>query len=153
MKNLMLPNIYTWFQKKSIRKIGFEDVKYAIAHPNQYILINTLPVSEQKCLIKTTLEWNLEEKLINEMMNQYTMNSRTFIIYGKNAVDDSVDKKYHQMNDLGFTELYIYSGGIFEWILLQDIYGDAEFPTTSRELDVLKFRPIKSFDVPRLSYR
>lgn len=149
----MLPNIYTWFQKKSIRKIGFEDVKYAIAHPNQYILINTLPVSEQKCLIKTTLEWNLEEKLINEMMNQYTMNSRTFIIYGKNAVDDTAEKKYHQMNDLGFTELYIYSGGIFEWILLQDIYGDAEFPTTSRELDVLKFRPIKSFDVPRLGYR
>ena len=149
----MLPNIYTWFQKKSIRKIGFEDVKYAIAHPNQYILINTLPVSEQKCLIKTTLEWNLEEKLINEMMNQYTTNSRTFIIYGKNAVDDTAEKKYHQMNDLGFTELYIYSGGIFEWILLQDIYGDAEFPTTSRELDVLKFRPIKSFDVPRLGYR
>ena len=148
----MLPNIYTWFQKKSVRKIGFEDVKYAITHENQHILINTLPVSEQKCLIKTTIDWNLEEKLLNEMLNQYAMNSRTFIIYGKNAVDDSAEKKYQQMNDLGFTELYIYSGGIFEWMLLQDIYGDAEFPTTSRELDVLKFRPIKSYGVPRLGY-
>jgi hypothetical protein len=87
------------------------------------------------------------------MLNQYNMNSRTFIIYGKNAVDDSAEKKYQQMNDLGFTELYIYSGGMFEWMLLQDIYGDAEFPTTSRELDVLKFRPIKSFGVSRLEYR
>jgi hypothetical protein len=46
----------------------------------------------------------------------------------------------------------MYTGGLFEWMLLQDIYGDAEFPTTSRELDVLKFRPHKTFDVPRLGY-
>lgn len=148
----MFPSMYTWFQKKSIRKIGFEDVKYAIAHESQFVIINTLPVSEQKCVIKNTLEWNLEEKLLNEMMNQYTMNSRTFIIYGKNAVDDSAENKYHQMNTLGFTELCIYSGGLFEWMLLQDIYGEHEFPTTIREMDVLKFRPIKTFDVPRLSY-
>ena len=37
------------------------------------------------------------------------------------------------------TKLYI--GGLFEWLLLQDIYGDDEFKTTKKELDILKFKP------------
>ena len=36
-------------------------------------------------------------------------------------------------------------GGIFEWLLLQDIYGDDQFKTTSRELDILKYKPISTF--------
>lgn len=148
----MLPNLYTWFQKKPARRIGFEDVKYAIAHENSFLLINTLPVSEQKCLIKTTLDWNLEEQTLNEMLNQYYTSSRRLIIYGRNSADATVEKKYHQLMQLGFTDVSMYTGGLFEWMLLQDIYGDAEFPTTSRELDVLKYRPHKTFDVPRLGY-
>jgi len=148
----MLPNLYTWFQKKPARRIGFEDVKYAIAHHNSFLLINTLPVSEQKCLIKSTLDWNLEEQTLNEMLNQYSFSSRSIIIYGRNATDLNVDKKYEQLMQLGFSDVSMYSGGLFEWILLQDIYGDAEFPTTSRELDLLKYRPSKTFDVPRLGY-
>jgi len=148
----MLPNLYTWFQKKPARRIGFEDVKYAIAHHNSFLLINTLPVSEQKCLIKTTLDWNLEEQTLNEMLNQYYTSSRPIIVYGRNSADATVEKKYEQLMQLGFTEVSMYSGGLFEWMLLQDIYGDAEFPTTSRELDVLKYRPHKTFDVPRLGY-
>ena len=147
----MLPNLYTWFHKKTARKIGFEDVKYAIAHENSFLLINTLPVSEQKCLIKTTLDWNLEEQTLNEMLNQYSTNRR-IIVYGRNSADTTVEKKYEQLMQLGFTDVSMYSGGLFEWMLLQDIYGDAEFPTTSRELDVLKYRPHKTFDVPRLGY-
>jgi hypothetical protein len=30
---------------------------------------------------------------------------------------------------------------MFEWLLLQDIYGAASFPTTSKELDILKYKP------------
>jgi hypothetical protein len=111
-----------------------------------------LPVSEQKCLIKTTLDWNLEEQTLNEMLNQYYTSSRRLIIYGRNSADPAVEKKYHQLVQLGFADVSMYSGGLFEWMLLQDIYGDAEFPTTSRELDVLKYRPHKTFDVPRLGY-
>lgn len=147
----MLPNLYTWFHKKTARKIGFEDVKYAIAHHNSFVLINTLPVSEQKCLIKTTLDWNLEEQTLNEMLTHYNTNRR-LIIYGRNSTDATVDKKYEQLMQLGFSDVSMYTGGLFEWMLLQDIYGDAEFPTTSRELDVLKYRPHKTFDVPRLGY-
>ena len=45
------------------------------------------------------------------------------------------------MNDLGFVNINIYTGGMFEWLLLQDIYGNDEFKTTKRELDILKYRP------------
>jgi hypothetical protein len=31
-------------------------------------------------------------------------------------------------------------GGIFEWLLLQDIYGKELFPTTKKEADLLKFK-------------
>jgi hypothetical protein len=31
-------------------------------------------------------------------------------------------------------------GGLFEWLMLQDIYGYDEFPTTKKELDFLKYK-------------
>jgi hypothetical protein len=36
--------------------------------------------------------------------------------------------------------LYVYIGGLFEWLLLQDIYGDEEFPTTAKIIDILKYK-------------
>jgi len=48
--------------------------------------------------------------------------------------------------------VYMYCGGMFEWLLLQDIYGANEFPTTARQMDILKYRPAKTFDVPRIGY-
>ena len=36
-------------------------------------------------------------------------------------------KKYRQLVDLGFSNVYIYTGGLFEWLLLQDIYGSTNF--------------------------
>ena len=32
---------------------------------------------------------------------------------------------------------------MFEWLLLQDIYGNDNFPTTSKDLDILKYKPKK----------
>jgi hypothetical protein len=140
-----------WFDKKPIRKIGFDDVKYAITHSSQFVIINTLPISEQECLIQNTLVWNAEESTLNELINTYNMKMR-IIVYGKNAIDISVEKKYKQLTDLGFSEVYMYCGGMFEWLLLQDIYGANEFPTTARQMDILKYRPAKTFDVPRIGY-
>jgi hypothetical protein len=63
------------------------------------------------------------------------------IIYGKNCNDETVEKKYKQIMSFGFQDVYVYTGGLFEWILLQDIYGKDEFPTTSIVIDILKFSP------------
>jgi hypothetical protein len=35
---------------------------------------------------------------------------------------------------------------------LQDIYGSSDFPTTKKELDILKFKPNKVLNIPLLKY-
>lgn len=130
----------------SMKKIGFEDMKIAIEYPKKYIIINTMPLSDQDCLIKNTIPIESEEKIINDILDNYEMKKKKIIIYGKNNVDNTMEKKYKQLSSLGFSEIYIYYGGIFEWMLLQDIYSDDEFPTTKKVLDILKFRPASIFD-------
>ena len=127
----------------SYKKINFEDIQYAITKPNEYIIINTLPISEQDCLIKNTLPYEQEEKTINELLNNYDLNNKKIIIYGKNANDESSEKKYSQLRTLGFSEIYLYTGGLFEWLLLQDIYGSVEFPTSKKILDILKYKAVR----------
>jgi hypothetical protein len=129
---------------KPIQKIGFEDMQFVLKNTNQFIIINTLPENEQICLIKNTLSYHLEEEVVNELLNSYDLKSKKFVIYGKNSSDSSIDKKYSQLNNLGFIHIYLYVGGLFEWLLLQDVYGKDEFPTTSRVLDILKYKPDKS---------
>ena len=128
----------------SYKKINFEDIQYAIKKSTEYIIINTLPISEQDCLIKNTLHYEEEENTINEMLNNYDFNKKKIIIYGKNANDETSEKKYNQLRTLGFSEIYLYSAGLFEWLLLQDIYGNTEFPTTKKILDILKYKAIKN---------
>jgi len=121
----------------SIKKIGFEDMKYVIKNKKKnYVMINTLAITEQECLIPGTVSIKDEEAFINRHLNK----NISIIIYGKNANDDSIFKKYEQLLKLGFNSVFVYTGGIFEWLLLQDIYGKDEFPTTSEELDILKYR-------------
>lgn len=74
------------------------------------------------------------------------------MIYGKNSNDETIYKKYTQLSKLGFVNVYVYLGGLFEWLMLQDIYGTEEFSTTSRELDILKYKPTKILQVPMLEY-
>jgi hypothetical protein len=97
-----------------------------------------MPVDLQSCLIINTVNVVEEEHLINECMNNDK--KKTIIIYGKNCTDETIYNKYFQLMDLGFTNVNLYIGGMFEWMLLQDIYGDEEFATTSKELDILKFK-------------
>ena len=130
-------------QQSNNIKIGFDDMSYAIL--NKYIIINTLSLAEQDCLIKGTLDVNKELEIINNLI--ITNKKVNIIIYGKNSCDQTIIKKYEQLKSLGFENVFIYMGGIFEWMLLQDIYGDDNFPTTKKNLDILKYKPIKVFDI------
>jgi hypothetical protein len=49
-------------------------------------------------------------------------------------------------------DIYLYVGGLFEWMLLQDIYGKEEFPTTTKVLDILRYKPVKTFGKHYLEY-
>ena len=117
----------------------------AYKNPEIYLLMSTLPLSEQICLISNTLTPQKEETLMNRYLNS-NKNIR-IIIYGRNSNDETVYKKYNQLINLGFTNVYLYLGGIFEWLLLQDIYGFDDFPTTTRQLDILKYKPIQKLNI------
>ena len=132
--------------KTKYNTVSFEDVQTAILKPAYYVIINTMSATNQNCLIKTTISYQGEENLINEYINNYDFSSKTFIIYGENANDDSIETKFKQMQGLGFANVYIYRGGMFEWLLLQDIYGQDEFPTTSKLLDILKYKSTRTWN-------
>jgi rhodanese-related sulfurtransferase len=130
---------------QSVQKINFEDMQTAYKNPEVYLLMNTLPLSEQICLITNTLTPQKEESLMNHYLNS-NKNIR-IIVYGRNSNDETVYKKYNQLINLGFTNVYLYLGGIFEWLMLQDIYGSDDFPTTSRQLDILKYKPNQKLNI------
>lgn len=122
----------------SIIKIGYEDVQESIKN-NECLLINTLKKEEQHCLISNTVNVEKEEEIINTLLKKSLFNKK-IIIYGKNAIDDSVFDTYHKLKGLGFCNIYIYIGGLFEWLLLQDIYSEEFFPTSSKITDILKYK-------------
>jgi len=123
---------------QSMTKINYEDMQSVIKNPEIYLIINTLSPNDQTCLIINTTLPNEEESIINKFMKENK--SVRIIIYGRNCNDDSVNKKYQQLLSLGFYNIFVYLGGMFEWLLLQDIYGKDLFPTTKKELDLLKYK-------------
>ena len=126
---------------QSINKINFESVQNIINNNitcGQFMIINTLENNNQNCLIKNTL--SPQEEI--SALNNYLKNNKSIniLIYGENCCDTKVIDKFNQLYKLGFTNIYIYIGGLFEWLLLQDIYGDDEFPTTTKIIDILKYK-------------
>jgi len=131
---------------QSIPRINFEDIQYSIKNRETTVIINTLSNTIQDCLIKNTIPSYQEEELINSLIKTGRKDIK-IIIYGKNSNDDTVYKKYQQLVQLGFYQVFIYTGGLFEWMLLQDIYGADDFPTTKKELDILKYKGNKVFGI------
>ena len=125
--------------QSSIHRLNFEDIQEVIKDNTNYVLINTLSENLQQCLIPNTISISDEEKIINTILS--SNKSKKIIIYGKNTNDMSIYDKYEQLSKLGFINVYVYSGGLFEWLCLQDIYSDELFPTSKKELDILKYKP------------
>lgn len=148
----------------------FETYKTQITQtPPPWVILNTMEniPKYQTSVFPQTIPPDIEELWINWLIdNKIKCN---IIIYGLNTCDARPEKKYHLLTKLGF-QVYIYTGGMFEWLLLQDIYGDGrlikdetqdithmitshkqsgdiEFPTTSHEIDILRFRPRTLFPI------
>jgi hypothetical protein len=126
-------NIYSSFST-----CDFDYILKKISASPDYILINILPENDQLCLIKSTLLANTETTIINELI--YSNKKKEIIIYGKNYKDTKVIDKYNQLKKLGFINVKIYFGGLFEWLLLREIYGDANFPIIGNCIDLLKYK-------------
>jgi len=128
---------------QSTKKVNYEDIQNIInGGRTDILLLNSLDLKEQKCLIPKTLDAYREEEKINSVIRNL---DTSIIIYGKNTSDKNLEKKYLKLLELGFVNIYIYPGGLFEWLCLQDIYGRDDFPTTSDELDILRYKPVSNF--------
>lgn len=121
----------------AIKRFNFEDMQSFYKTKNN-IMINTLEENNQECLIFGTINIKDEVRILNDCLNN--TNDKPIVIYGKNSNDEKVFLKYKQLTSLGFKNIYMYTGGMFEWLLLQDIYGDENFPTTTKELEILKYK-------------
>jgi len=145
----------------SIRNINFEDMQFAINekdnknqmydyndHNQKTLIINTLDAYQQHCLIVGTLNIEMEIEILNIQLKKN--NDVCIIIYGMNATDKTCITKYEQLLKLGFWNVYIYTGGLFEWLLLQDVYGNELFPTTSTKVDLLKYKGRRQLNMKML---
>lgn len=131
---------------QTIPYVNFEDMQTMIKNPNNYFIINTLPTNEQSCLILNTISANDEVIIINKCLKSNILIN--IVIYGKNCNDFTIKIKYEHLLKLGFTNVFIYNGGLFEWLLLQDIYGFKLFPTNIIEHDILKYKSPATHIIP-----
>lgn len=136
---------------QSVLKVNFEDVQFAVRNKGSHIFINTLTHDKQESIIPHTIPASEEERIINDLINKSKFDVNV-IIYGENANDDSVLQKYKQLFSLGFRNIYVYGGGLFEWLTLGEIYGIDEFPRTRAKVDLLRFKPRRQLGIPLLEY-
>ena len=120
-------------QKQVVQRFG--DQPPAVG----FILINTLSLNDQEILICRTTPAKDEETVLNQLLDTYRTSDVRIVVYGRNSADTSVFVKQDQIRKLGFAHVYVYLGGLFEWLLLQDVYGVDAFRTTTPCRDILKY--------------
>jgi hypothetical protein len=123
--------IYSSYQHYTFKELQ----KKIDNHKGEFILLNTLPIQEQNYLIKGTVNAVLENDFINGLVKKDR--NKEIIIYGRDHHDMRVIEKYNKLKKIGFTKIFIYFGGIFEWSLLQEIYGVQNFQTDGNVNDPL----------------
>lgn len=118
------------------------------AHTVTYLIISTLKSEFLNCVISGTVPAAQEEARINDILSGNTVNGDTItiIVYGLHATDETAYAKYEQLLKHGITRVCVYVGGMFEWLLLQDVYGADLFPTSGKKdaADIIKYRPQRS---------
>ena len=106
-----------------IKEIGVTDF-IKLIRTDRVLLFNGLKKQYHSCVIPGTIPYSDMRKVIKNMSVEhipvvYCAN------YSCNASHKFAEKK------LGHLEtVYIYSGGVFEWLLLQKKYGKKKYPTS-----------------------
>jgi hypothetical protein len=113
---------------------NYDDVRHS-----QCLLIHIM--EDESILIDRTLTIEKETAKINSLLAEHNYDTH-IVIYGKNVDDyEILVQKRNQLLKLGFRNVWFYPGGLFEWILLRDVFGTRQFPTTADAKDLLKYRP------------
>jgi len=131
MGNASSENLYT---------CNYEDIQRGIENKNR-IIIHIM--DNDALLISGTTLIDKETATINRLLNDREYDTN-IIVYGKNTDDyERLNKKRNQLIMLGFRNVWVYLGGLFEWILLQDVFGKIQFPTTNVVRDIISYSPKK----------
>ena len=147
----MIPMFQTFFtyspSSETYKKINPEEMQTILKTPEKYIIIHTLTSEYQDYVIPGTVQDTREESVINEMLTRIDIPDKPIVIYGKNARDETLVTKANQLKSLGIHDISVYSGGMFEWLLLNEVYGPTEFPvkvqtdqTNTKIHDIWKYR-------------
>ena len=126
-------NIYSTYSS-----YDFDVISNKIITDYDMVLINTMPDTQQGCLIRNTIKANKETEFINELFK--INKKKEIIIYGKNHRDLKIIEKYNQLKKLGFTNVHIYFGGLFEWLLLKEYYGEINFPIDGKMGEITQYK-------------
>ncbi len=107
--------------------LNFDDMKIAVERG--YIICHIMDEIDGTILIKNTLSVKDEIKKINDLIKQSKFDE-TIVLYGRNYTDlELIVQRFQHLISFGFTRVFIYVGGLYEWILMQNLYGDKLFPT------------------------
>jgi len=120
-----------------INYVGYDKIRDFIKvckFRKDMLLITTLPF-DGLCIQGTVDSIEKEEQLINNALESGKTGEMILFIYGKDCSDISPVKKAQQFIDLGFRNVYVYLGGIFEWVLLADLYGIEDFSVTGGNIN------------------
>ena len=127
---------------QSLAKVSYESIQEIVSKESQTLLVCTLNKQNEQYAITRTISIENEEKYINDMITKKQHNV-VIVVYGENMYDETVVRKYNQLKKIGFKNCYIYFGGLFEWFLLQDVYGSEIFPTMNTPVNgCLLFKPL-----------
>jgi hypothetical protein len=91
-------------------------------------LIHILERSEEQCLIAGTLSATDEESVISTLYEKSQF-AVPIILYGNNHTQIAkLKQKAEKLFYMGFTQVGVYAGGLFEWLSLAEIFGVESFP-------------------------
>ncbi len=131
----------------AVRWIGHLDLCALLnQEEGTYCLINTLPEHRQDCVIAHTLPCAEEEATLNRWLSRWEVH-RPIVIYGQHAGDATIYRKYNQCVAVGFEQVFVYLGGMMEWMLLRSVSEQSahEYRIRGETVSFLRFSPSRKF--------
>lgn len=101
-----------------------------ITNPSTPLLLLAAPsVDTQPWRIHGTLSADEEERQINRLVERGSKNGEApkhVVYYGLNSTDTSPETQARKLANHGL-EASVYRGGLFEWVLLREAFGDTVY--------------------------
>lgn len=119
-------------------RVNFEAVPSA---SSDGLLISTIDCTRDAhldCAIIGTTDRSQETEKIQRAKEVYP--NMPIVIYGANSTDTTPFFRWKELTQMGLTNVSVYTGGLFEWLLLGETYGTEAFGVTTPQDDLLKFK-------------